>query len=96
MGDLGSVAIARDFDANLVSPEGGALVVVHHGTLIAYDRPDDITERDNSWLDEVFEHYGVTTLPPPTYIAEGEFAGWRCWILELVEPLLNSVLQATR
>ncbi|TMQ89855.1 hypothetical protein ETD83_38015 [Actinomadura soli] len=83
MGDLGSVAIAGKLDADLVSPEGGALAIVEHGLLIACDRPDDMTERDNSWLDEVFERYGVTALPPPSYIAEGELAGWRCWILEL-------------
>ncbi|MFI0370128.1 hypothetical protein ACH35V_19845 [Actinomadura sp. 1N219] len=77
------MAIVSELDADLVSPEGGALVDVGHGILIACDRPDDITERDNAWLDEVFERYGVTVLPPPTYIVDGELAGWRCWIIEL-------------
>lgn len=83
MSDIRSLALAGEIDANLVSPEGGAIVVVEHGTLIACDRPDDMTERDNAWLDEVFERYGVTDLPPPRYIAEGELAGWRYWSVEL-------------
>lgn len=84
MSDIGSLAFAAEIaDANLVSPEGGALVFVDSGTLIACDRPDDMTEQDNAWLDAVLDRYGVTELPPPGYIADGELAGWRYWTLEL-------------
>ncbi|WP_147339474.1 hypothetical protein [Actinomadura spongiicola] len=84
MSDIGSVAFAREIaDAKLISPAGGAIVFVAGGMLIACDRPDDITEQDNAWLDDVLDGYGVTELPPPCHIDEGELAGWRYWTLEL-------------
>lgn len=87
MSDIGSLAYAREIaDAELISPAGGALVFVASGMLIACDRPDDVTEQDNAWLDEVLERYGVTALPPPGHIDEGELAGWRYWTLDLENP----------
>lgn len=70
-------------DTNLVAPNGGALVFVADRTLIACDRPGETSEHDDAWLDETLDSFGVTHLPPPSYIVDGELAGWRCWTVPL-------------